>query len=102
MNKSKVQPPAKNEIHSKKSAKKIQGKKGSKQEGSAGKKTGSGGHFDPIKVGLIVLFAAIVGIGTGAYLTHTETTSQYNEEIGIEGEAANSDLPEEEAGSDQE
>lgn len=100
MNKSKAQSPAKNEMRSRKSAKKNQGKKGSKQESSASRKPGSGGYFDPVKVGLIVLFAAIVGIGTGAYLTHIETPetpSQYNEETRIEEGAANSNLPEEEA-----
>jgi hypothetical protein len=105
MNKSKAQSPATNQMRSKKSAKKIQSKKGAKQDSSAGKKAGNGGYFDPIKVGLIVLFAAIVGIGTGAYLTHTETTettSQSHEEMRIEEGAANSNLPEEEAGSDQE
>lgn len=101
MKRPKGQSPEKNNKKSRKNTPTGQGRTPAKRDRNAAKSAGSRTHFDPVKVGLIILFAAAVGVGTALYLTHTQTTPQHAEEIQVEGETMNSELPAEQIDGDQ-
>jgi hypothetical protein len=100
MKRSKGQSPEKNK-KTKKNAPTIQGKPLAKRDRNTAKSAGSGTHFDPVKIGLIILFAAAVGIGTAVYLTYMPAPPQQTEAIQAEGETVTGDLPVEQTDSDQ-
>lgn len=100
MKRSKGQSPEKSR-KIKKNAPTIQGKPSAKRDRNTVKSVGSGPHFDPVKIGLIILLAAAVGIGTAVYLTYTQTPPQQAEDVQTERELRNSDLPAEQTDSAQ-
>ncbi|MBM9536683.1 hypothetical protein [Desulfobulbus alkaliphilus] len=93
MKKSKEQSPDKNNKKSRKNAPTIQGKIPAKRDRSTTTSTGSQTHFDPVKIGLIILLAAVVGIATAVYLTYTDVPPPQTEAIEVEEEVVHSDLP---------